>query len=160
MDLTTSVSGTFSMRIRTVPETSLPTAPVPVAVGCAGPPLPAQALTTSASTASSAISGEPAFGCLRRGVICVVRIDLIAARFLSLHCPGSSCHRVGDRRHRGTEVAPAPIGVVVRRSPPPIRDDRRIEGDEAGGVGPVVECAHADGGDHCGAEGGPGMATD
>lgn len=57
IDLTTSVSGTFSIRMRTLPETSFPTAPVPVAVVCAGPPLPAHALINIVTTASSTRTG-------------------------------------------------------------------------------------------------------
>src|SRR3954454_10861175 len=117
-----SVSGTFSIRMRTVPETSLGTSPLPV--GCRAPPLPAQPASTSAIADRSAIRTTPKSGRPRRGVVDRdFRNISIAALFLSLSVTlglfssGAAGHGMGDGRDGVAELTPRRIGEVVDPEP-------------------------------------------
>src|SRR5258705_5205849 len=103
MDLTMSVSGTFSIRMRTVPEVSLAISPLPVDCVWAGPPLPAQAAASSVTVARRAtIIGR------RR----LLFIDLIAALFLSSCEPKFSVRAFGDHRRALLAIA-CDIGAMT-----------------------------------------------
>src|SRR5262249_21756986 len=139
--LTTSVSGTFSIRMRTVPLVSFATLPVPVDSGCAGPPLPAHAPTSSVAAASAAtINGR------RR--MCLV--DVIAAcsfrwveRAVQLSLSGAPGKRVRARRGDLPELPPAGVGLVVDLRAGGVGHNGPIQRHEPVCVVPIVDGADA-----------------